>query len=177
MEDLRYPVGKFTPDREPDTAKRRRWIDEIAELPERLTATLDGLTEDQLDTPYRPGGWTVRQLVHHLADSHVNAYTRFRLALTETAPIVKTYDQDGWAGLADARSAPVDLSLRLLSALHHRWVLLLESLDGEALRRKLRHPEWGEIDLDTNLQMYAWHGRHHLAHLMGVVRREGWRRT
>jgi hypothetical protein len=176
MEDLRYPIGKFNPDPKPEAAKRLGWIDEIAELPDRLRAVLSGLTEEQLDTPYRPDGWTVRQLVHHLADSHVSAYTRFRLTLTEEVPLVKTYEQDGWAGLRDARSAPVELSIQLLSALHGRWVLLLRSLDEEDLRRKFRHPEWGEVDLETTLQMYAWHGRHHLAHLTGLVARKGWRR-
>jgi hypothetical protein len=173
MEDLRYPIGRFVADTFTD-AVRRRCVDALAALPQNLEAAVDGWSEVMLDTPYRPEGWTVRQLVHHVADSHLNAYIRFRLALTEEKPLVKTYDQEKWAALADARTAPVDLSLRLIRALHQRWVLLLGSLAAADFERRLNHPELGEISLGFLLQLYAWHGSHHVAHIAGLEKRLGW---
>jgi hypothetical protein len=175
MTDLRYPVGPFQHRPDATAADRAGWIDEIRGAPALLRDAVRGLDDARLDTPYRDGGWTVRQVVHHLPDSHMNAYVRFRLALTEENPTIRPYAEALWAGLADARSAPVDLSLRLLDALHERLVLLLESLQPADWARPLSHPERGPLDVDTLLQMYAWHGRHHVAHITGLRERSGWR--
>jgi len=174
MEDLRYPIGKFRAEADVTDAKRRRCIEEIAGAPDRLRAAVDRLSAEQLDTPYRPGGWTVRQVAHHLPDSHLNAYVRFKLALTEAEPTVKTYDEAAWAELADGRTAPVELSLTLLESLHRRWVLVLRSLSPLDFARTFRHPEWGTVTLDWYLQQYAWHGRHHVAHITSLRERKGW---
>ncbi len=174
--DLRYPVGPFTPSGralEPD--ERAELVDTLAHAPVALREAVDGLDGDQLDTPYRPGGWTVRQVVHHVPDSHLNSYVRFRWALTEDRPLIKPYDQEGWAELPDARSAPVEPSLRLMDALHARWELLLWAMDPEDFARELRHPDFDEpLTLDTMLELYAWHGRHHVAHVTGLRERKGW---
>jgi len=175
MEVLRYPIGKFRADSEVTDAKRRQWIEEIAATPAALRAAVAGLSDTRLDTPYRPGGWTVRQVAHHLPDSHLNAYVRFKLALTEAEPTVKTYDEAAWAELADGRTAPVELSLALLDSLHRRWVLVLRSLSPGDFARTFRHPEWGTVTLDWYLQQYAWHGRHHVAHVASLRERMGWR--
>lgn len=172
--DLRYPVGEFQADPEATDSKRQALIDQIAEAPARVRAAVAGLTAEQLDTPYRPGGWTVRQVVHHLPDSHLNAYVRFRLALTEAAPTIKPYHEERWAELSDARTAPAELSLALLDALHFRWVLLLRSLEAEDWTRTFHHPDLGLLTLDTTLQIYAWHGRHHEAHIAALRQRMGW---
>ncbi len=174
MTDLRYPIGKFELVTSATESQRREWIDNIARAPGIVRAAIKGLTEEQLDTPYRPEGWTVRQVVHHLADSHLNAYTRFRLALTEDEPLIKPYQEDRWARLEDARTAPVDLSLTLLDSLHSRWILLLRSMSAADFSRKFRHPERGVLALDTNLGIYAWHGRHHTAHITSLRERMGW---
>ena len=178
--DLQYPVGKFTWTRSGEgllatEAERQEWLDEIEETPTRLWAAVTGLTDAQLDTPYRPGGWTVRQVVHHFADSHMNAYVRFRLALTENEPNIKTYDEGLWAQLSDARSAPADLSLTLLETLHQRWVILLRSLKPEDFTRRINHPELGRVTLEKYLAMYAWHGKHHVAHITNLRQRSGWK--
>jgi len=172
--DLQYPVGRFAwPDAvSPDD--RRSCIDEIEQTPKNMRAVVTGLSEQQLDTPYRPGGWTMRQVVHHLPDSHLNSYLRFRLALTEDEPTIKPYDEARWAELVDARTAPVELSLTLLDSLHKRWVLLLRSLSGADCSRKFHHPELGEVTLEKNLALYAWHGRHHVAHITSLRQRMGW---
>ncbi len=172
--DLRYPIGRF--DWKPPVTPQglALAIDEIAAAPARLRAAVTGLDADQLDTPYRPGGWTVRQVVHHVPDSHMNSYVRFRLALTEDAPRVKTYDEARWAELADARQAPIDASLTLLEALHVRWVALLKSLDAAAWARTFEHPELGPVTLDRAAALYAWHGRHHTAHVTALRERMGW---
>ncbi len=172
--DLQYPIGRFEWPAEVSPDDRRRFIDQIEETPGNMRAAVTGLSGQQLDTPYRPGGWTVRQVVHHVPDSHLNSYIRFRLALTEQEPTIKPYDQSGWAELADARTAPVELSLALLDSLHKRWVLLLRSLSAADLARKFRHPELGEVTLDKNLALYAWHGRHHVAHITSLAKRMGW---
>jgi hypothetical protein len=152
----------------------KEWVDQLARLPEELRTAVEGLSEQQLDTPYRPGGWTIRQLVHHLPDSHLNCYQRYRLALTEESPKIKPYNQAAWADLADAKSAPIAPSLQLLAALHARWVLLLRSLSEEQWARTFRHPENGLMRLDTTAALYAWHSRHHVAHIQTVRERAGW---
>jgi hypothetical protein len=177
--DLQYPIGKFTWDRSGEgllssDSERQQWITGIEETPARLRSGVSGLTEPQMDTPYRPGGWTVRQVVHHLADSHMNAYVRFRLALTEDEPTVKPYDEQVWARLNDASTAPAEISLTLLEALHQRWVLLLRSLKPEDFSRVFKHPELGPVTLEKNLAMYAWHGKHHVAHITSLRERSGW---
>lgn len=172
--DLRYPIGKFQPVENITDAQRRAFIDAIAEAPKTLKAAIAGLNESQLDTPYRPGGWTVRQVAHHVPDSHMNAFVRFKLALTEDEPTIKPYDEARWAELADAKT-PVEPSLLLLENLHTRWVLLLNSLTPSDWRRKFRHPELGTMTLDETLQMYAWHGRHHVAHITALCQRNNWR--
>jgi uncharacterized damage-inducible protein DinB len=173
--DLRYPIGPFQLQGEVTESRRQGWIAEIAAAPAGLRAAVAGLDEGQLETPYRPEGWTVRQVVHHLPDSHLNAYTRFKLALTEDHPTIKPYEEARWAELADGRSGPIEVSLALLDALHARWVLLLRSLGPEDFARTYRHPEYGTtFELDQVLALYAWHGRHHTAHITALCRRMGW---
>lgn len=174
MTDPRYPIGRFDA-RAPVPAERLpQLVEEIADAPAALRAAVEGLSAAQLDTPYREGGWTVRQLVHHVADSHLNAYTRFRLALTEEEPVIKPYAEARWAELEDARSAPVEVSLALLEALHDRLTRLLRSLEPADFSRAVRHPESGLLRLDTLTALYAWHGRHHVAHVTALREREGW---
>ncbi|HVX67169.1 MAG TPA: bacillithiol transferase BstA [Bryobacteraceae bacterium] len=165
VDDLRYPVGRFEFEGEVGARQRQAWIDEIADAPKRLREIVAGATEAQLDTPYRPGGWTVRQVVHHVADSHMNSYIRFRLALTEYEPTIKPYDEKLWAELPDARTGPLEPSLVLLDALHARWVHLLRSLTPVDWVRTFRHPERGVSTLERTLGLYAWHGRHHIAQI------------
>ena len=173
--DLRFPVGKFARPQNPlDEAQRRRAIDAIAATPAQLRAAVSGLTDAQFDTPYRPDGWTVRQVVHHVADSHMNAYVRFKLALTEDEPTIKPYDEARWAELADARASWVGTSLALLEHLHERWVTLLRSMSADEFARTLRHPETGVQRLDQVLALYEWHGRHHVAHVTSLRERMGW---
>jgi hypothetical protein len=175
LEDLRYPIGPFRYQGEPDQRRREEWIAEIAAAPDNLRAAVAGLAPRQLDTPYRDGGWTVRQVVHHLPDSHINAYTRFKLALTEEGPTIRPYDEARWAELPDSRAAPIEISLNLLEGLHNRWVLLLGQLTASELRRSFVHPEHGRIfELQEMVAMYAWHGRHHVAHIASLRRRMGW---
>jgi uncharacterized damage-inducible protein DinB len=173
--NIRYPVGEFTWKGPATFAQREHWIGEILEAPEKLRAAVNGLSEARLDTAYREGGWTVRQVVHHLADSHLNAYIRFRLALTENEPTVKPYDQGLWANLEDARKGPIGPSLSLIEALHYRWVLLLKSMKADDFTRTFNHPERSRMTLDQNLAEYAWHGRHHIGHINSVAERLGWR--
>jgi len=169
-DDLRYPIGRFEFDGEVSERQRREWIAAIAETPARLREAVKGLSEQQLDTPYRPGGWTLRQVVHHLPDSHLNSYVRYRLALTEDEPTIKPYAEARWAELADARTGPVEPSLALLEALHDRWVRLLNSLSPADWSRTFRHPERGISTLDRTLGLYAWHGRHHVAQIVSAVK-------
>jgi hypothetical protein len=167
MADLQYPIGRFS---FPDSAtaeQRQAWIREIARTPQELRAAVAGLSAQQLDTPYRPGGWTVRQVVHHLPDSHMNAFVRFKLALTEDQPTIKPYDEARWAVLADT-TLPIAPSLDLLEALHFRWVRLLESMSDRDYERKFVHPESGALTLNQWLAQYAWHGRHHVAHITSL---------
>ncbi|HKY06481.1 MAG TPA: putative metal-dependent hydrolase [Blastocatellia bacterium] len=175
MTDLRFPIGQFKfEDRALSDADRASYIDQIARTPRRLREAVRGLTDEQLDTPYRPGGWTVRQVIHHVPDSHLNSYVRFKLALTEDEPVIKPYDEAGWAALADSRSAPVEASLGLLDSLHERWVLLLKSIAPSDFARSFNHPERGRVSLDANLALYAWHGKHHVAHITSLRERMGW---
>ena len=174
-DDLRYPVGRFRHAGSATAADRGRWVAEVAELPARFGAAVAGLTPAQWATPYRPGGWTVRQVAHHLADSHVNAYTRFKLALTEDEPTIKPYDEARWAELADVELVDPAVSLALLGALHARWAALLERLTPDEWARGYRHPEHGRLfSLTEAVDMYAWHGRHHTAHVTGLRGRAGW---
>lgn len=166
--DERYPIGKYEFPEEISSQQIDIWIQEIKDLPKQIRQALDGLTEQQLDLPYREGGWTIRQVVHHLADSHINSYTRFRLALTEDKPTIKTYDEQLWAELPDAKWAPVEVSLQLLESVHKRWGMLLDSLSSQDFKRCFLHPELGEVSLDVNIGLYAWHGKHHMAHIMGL---------
>ena len=176
MTDLRYPIGKFTYDGRMTSERRAECVARIAAAPGRLRAAVAGLDDAQLDTPYRPGGWTVRQVVHHVPDSHLNAYARIRLALTENTPTIKPYEEARWAELPDARTLPVDVSLALLDALHARWVALLQALGDADGGRQLRHPEHGRLmTIDELLALYAWHGEHHVAHVIGLRERMGWR--
>lgn len=174
MTDLRYPTGRFVPTASATTASRASAIDVIAATPAQLRHAVEGLDEDQLDTPYRPDGWTVRQVVHHVPDSHLNAYVRIKLALTEDAPTIRPYDEAAWAGLADTSSVPIDVSLSLLEALHLRWVALLRAMTPADFERGYEHPETGRHTLDHLLALYAWHGPHHVAHITGLRARCGW---
>lgn len=173
LEEVRYPIGRFILDPEVTEPKRGLWIEHIAALPASLSAAVGGLTEAQLDRRYRPEGWTVRQVVHHLADEHVNAFTYFKMALTEDEPIIKTYSEPSWAETQDARAAPVELSLNLLAALHARWAVLLSSLDDEGFGRAYIHRR-GRVSVNDGIQLYAWHSRHHTAQIAGLRKREGW---
>lgn len=171
---LRYPIGEFSPPVPITQADVERWIDDIAALPADLRKTVSALTDSQLDTAYRPDGWTVRQVVHHLPDSHLNSFIRFKWALTEDRPVIKAYDEQGWALLPDCRQ-PIRHSLDLLDALHRRWVDLLRGLSRAQLQREFVHPESGAATLAANVGAYSWHGRHHLAHIEQLIEREGWR--
>lgn len=173
--DPRYPIGRFRlePERpSPDTL--RGYVAAVAETPSRLREAVDGMDDARLDTPYREGGWTVRQLVHHLPDSHVNAYVRMKLGLTEDHPAIKTYDEAAWASLSDTRDTAPEVSLALLDALHARWVTLLRALDDAQWARTVRHPDWGVVRMDQLAALYAWHGRHHVAHVTRLRERMGW---
>jgi hypothetical protein len=172
LEALRYPIGRVTYRVDLSESDRTELIERIARLPARLRETVAGMSDAALDTPYRPGGWTARQVIHHLPDSHMNAYVRFKLAVTETAPTIKTYEEAEWARLADS-SGPVDVSLDLLAALHARWTAWLGTLDDAAWRRAYVHPQSGRTTLDRTLQLYAWHGEHHLGHVLGALQRSG----
>jgi uncharacterized damage-inducible protein DinB len=175
MTDLRYPIGKFQPKPQLTDDERQALMRQLAEAPAKLRQSVSGLMEEQLDTPYRPEGWTVRQVVHHLPDSHFNAYVRMKLAMTEQQPTIKPYEQQLWAELSDAKTAPIELSLTLLESLHKRWVLFLQSLKSSDFARTLNHPESGVMNLDRILQLYAWHGRHHTAQITSLRERMGWK--
>ena len=175
MENLQYPIGKFAFDKETTPEKRKGWISDIAETPAALRRAVDGLTPTQLDTPYRDGGWTVRQVVHHLADSHMNSFARFKLALTEDAPTIKPYSQTAWATTSDVAGVDAALSVAILEALHSRWTVLLSAMAASDFTRTFIHPENGPQTLDRALQTYAWHGKHHVAHIVSLRERKGWR--
>lgn len=173
-DDLRFPIGNFRAPASTTEAERAALIGQIEAAPARLREAVLGLGQEQLETPYRPGGWTVRQVVHHVPDSHLNSYMRFRLALTEDEPTIKSYQEDRWAELPDARTAPPEVSLDLLEALHRRWTRLLRSLTPPDWERSYRHPELGLMSLERTLALYAWHGRHHVAHVTSLRDRMGW---
>jgi uncharacterized damage-inducible protein DinB len=171
--DLRFPIGKFDAAQEISPEKRREFIQTIKDLPGKITEAVENLSDEQLDTPYRPEGWTIRQTVHHVADSHLNAYCRFKLALTEDFPTIRPYFEDRWANLSDSRM-PVDVSLKLIESIHARWANLLESMTDEDFLRKLNHPETGEWILEKMLALYAWHSLHHTAHITNLRAKNNW---
>ena len=173
MTDLRYPIGQFDRNFETSAEARLQRIQILKDLPEKFAAAVAGLNDEQLDTPYRPSGWTVRQTAHHVPDSHGNALIRFKWALTEDEPTIKAYYEDRWAELGDSK-LPVDVSLRLLTAIHERWVALVDSMSEADYQRKFHHPESGEWTLDGVLALYAWHSRHHTAHITSLRERNGW---
>lgn len=177
MTDPRYPVGRFQFTEETTPETHQQWLAEIEATPAQLREAVAGMTGAQLETPYRDGGWTVRQVVHHVVDSHMNSYIRFRLALTEEEPLIKPYHENLWAELPDAKSAPIELSLTMLEALHARWMLLLHTLSPADLQRTFRHPERGLMTLERNLALYAWHGRHHAGHVLLVKHGEAGQRA
>lgn len=172
-EDLRYPIGKFSGQPPRDDAERQEFLKAVEETPAKLRVAVQGLSDQQLDTPYREGGWTVRQVVHHVPDSHLNSYIRFKWALTENEPTIKAYYEERWAELPDSKM-PIQVSLTLLDSLHRRWTNLLRSFKADDWNKTLRHPELGVMTLDKLLALYAWHGRHHVAHITGLRQRMGW---
>ena len=174
MTDPRYPIGKWERRDELTPGVRTAMITQIAEVPARMRSAIAALDDAQLDTPYREGGWTVRQVVHHVPDSHLNSYTRFKLALTEDEPTIRPYDEAKWAELADSRDTPVETSLTMLDALHDRWTRLLRAMSDDDFRRTLRHPDMGVMTLAALLSLYAWHGRHHVGHVTSLRERMGW---
>jgi uncharacterized damage-inducible protein DinB len=174
MPDSRYPIGPFSPDANPTPESRSRHIEQIAALPAKLRSAVRGLTPEQLDTPYREGGWTVKQVAHHVPDSHMNAYIRFKLALTENIPTIKPYEEAAWARLKDSEATSIEVSMNLLESLHIRWVNLLQSMKADDFSRKLNHPESGVQTLDRMLALYSWHGNHHVAHITTLRERMKW---
>lgn len=172
-EDLRYPIGKFDSEREVTPELRREFIRTIADLPEKIAKAVEGLSDEQLDTEYRLEGWTVRQTVHHVADSHLNSYCRFKLAVTEETPTIRPYYEDRWANLADSK-LPVDVSLKIIEGVHTRWVALLASFSEEDFQKELNHPESGNWTLDKFLGLYEWHSKHHTAHITKLRERNLW---
>ncbi|KUO96363.1 YfiT family bacillithiol transferase [Ferroacidibacillus organovorans] len=174
MENLHYPIGKFIPLDKISSDQRKEWIEQLADTPNQLRFAIKDLTSAQLDTPYRPDGWSIRQVIHHLPDSHMNAYVRFKLALTEDQPTIKTYEEDRWSQLADYQGTPIEVSLTLLASLHQRFVTLLSTMQDAEFSRSYKNPESGVVTLETALGLYAWHGRHHIAHITSLRNRMGW---
>lgn len=174
MEDPRFPIGKFHHEGPMSLEQKAKYLDDIEQMPKRMRAAVAGLSDAQIDTPYRDGGWTVRQVVHHVPDSHMNSYVRFKLALTEENPTIKPYAEDLWAELPEAKTAPIEVSLSLLEDLHRRWVLMLRGLKPEDWQRTFQHPQLGPMSLEKNLALYSWHGRHHVAHITSLRDRMGW---
>jgi uncharacterized damage-inducible protein DinB len=174
MADPRYPIGKFSFDGSLTEQQKSRFLDDVEQTPARLRAAVQGLSERQLDTPYRDGGWTVRQVVHHVPDSHMNSYVRFKLALTEDEPTIRPYMENLWAELPEAKTAPVELSLARLESLHKRWNLTLRGIRPDQWNRTFRHPEMGTMNLEKALALYAWHGHHHVAHVTALREKMGW---
>ena len=176
LEKLKYPTGKYIVPEKIKKSQVKKWIREIDKLPKRLKDEVKNLSDEQLNTPYREGGWTVRQVIHHLADSHINSYCRFRLALTEENPSIKPYDEAKWAELPDGKNAPIKYSLDLLRNLHKRWTMLLKTLDKEQLKKTFYHPEKNRnVPLDETIGLYSWHCNHHLAHITELKKKIGWK--
>lgn len=174
QKDMRYPIGRFDKNIFVTKEMRFEFINTIETLPSQLRNEVDNLSQQQLDEPYREGGWTIRQVVHHIPDSHINSYVRFKLALTEDNPQIKTYEEHLWAELPDTIKTPIDVSLDLLESLHKRWAVLLKSMTDEQFEKTFQHPEWGNITLSKTLALYAWHSKHHLAHITELKKRMGW---
>ena len=172
--DPRFPIGKFHYEGPPSEEQRGKFIDDIEMAPAALRAAVHGLSPQQIETPYRDGGWTVRQVVHHVPESHMNAYIRFKLALTEDEPTIKPYEESLWAQLPDVRATPLEVSLALMDSLHDRWVRVLRAIMPKEWKRNFRHPELGVMPLEKNLALYAWHGRHHVAHITELRNKMGW---
>ena len=172
-EDLRFPIGKFDNDFEVTPELRNSFIETIVDLPANLAEAIEGLNDEQLDTEYRPEGWTIRQVVHHIADSHLNSYCRYKLALTEEMPTIRPYFEDRWAELSDNKM-PVEVSIKIIEGIHSRWANLLNSLSDKDFKRKLKHPESGEWTLENMLGLYDWHSKHHTAHITNLRERNGW---
>jgi len=175
IEKLKFPIGKFQRPEKVDASLRNEFIQNIEELPIKMAEAVSGLSSDQLDTPYRPGGWTVRQVVHHVADSHMNSYIRFKWAMTEDQPMIKAYDEKSWAEQEDAKNGPIDMSLSLLESLHRRFTYYLKSMSDQDFKRQLGHPEWNHrLSLDIMCALYSWHSLHHTAHVTELRKRKGW---
>ena len=175
LQQLRYPIGKFQVLKNISPDNIKKWIDEIEALPPQIRQAIADWSDEQLDTPYRPQGWTVRQVIHHIADSHINSYVRFKWTLTEDKPTIKAYNEKLWAELPEAKTGPVDLSLYILDALHRRWVVMLRQLSASDLKRIFVHPESSAtISLEVLISLYAWHGKHHLTHITSLKKRKGW---
>jgi uncharacterized damage-inducible protein DinB len=175
LENLKYPIGKFTFASPNSSEQVKEWIQSLEDLPAKLKALVADFSEEQLNTPYRPEGWTVRQVVHHIADSHHHSYTRFKWALTEKEPLIKAYEEKNWSNLFDAQTAPIQMSLDYISALHAKLVFLLKGLSSEDIKKKFIHPEGNvAVTLEENIAKYAWHGNHHFAHIEALTKREGW---
>ena len=174
MLELQYPIGRFDAPAERGANARAGWIAVIEETPARIREAVAGLNDEQLDTPYRPSGWTLRQVVHHIADSHMNAYIRFKLALTEDTPTIRPYDEVAWAELPEAKSAAPAVSVDLLDTLHRRWVVCLRAMGADDFKRAFHHPDIGIVALEVALAHYAWHSRHHVAHVTSLRHRKGW---
>jgi uncharacterized damage-inducible protein DinB len=174
MPDPRYPIGKFSFDGPLTADQKKLYLNDIEQTPARLRTAVRGLSEQQLNTPYREGGWTVRQLTHHVPDSHMNAYIRFKLALTEDEPTIRPYMEDRWAELPESKQAPIDVSLALLDSLHQRWTMVLRNIPDADWKRTFRHPEMGLLSLEKTLALYSWHGRHHVAHVTSLREKMGW---
>jgi len=173
IEALQYPIGKFDMPDVVDEAQIKAWVEDIDALPNQIKAATEGLTREDLDQPYRPGGWTLRQVIHHLPDSHMNAYIRFKLAITEEVPVIRPYEEQLWAETDEAKYGNIKMSVDLLTSLHHRWVIFLSTLKPEDYRRKYIHPAVGkELTLAYMLGSYAWHGKHHLAHITNAIKNE-----
>ena len=174
MSDPRYPIGKFSFDGTLTPEQKKQYLNDIEQTPARMREAVRGLSDQQLNTPYREGGWTVRQLAHHIPDSHMNAYIRFKLALTEDEPTIRPYMEDRWAELPESKQAPIDVSLTLLDSLHQRWTMVLRNIPDADWKRTLRHPEMGLLSLEKTLALYAWHGKHHVAHVTTLREKMGW---
>ncbi len=173
-DELRYPIGRYDATIDPTPDRIAGWVNDIAVLPELLRETVHGLDADQLDTPYRPGGWTVRQVVHHIGDSHLNSIIRFKWGLTENRPRIKTYDEEAWAELVDYTAFPVEEALDFVEILHARWVSLLRNLTDEQWAQEIDHPGWGVVPLARVVAIYSWHGKHHCAHISHLRARNSW---